>query len=32
MTTESVGDSQRAAEELARMSGELQTLVGTFRV
>jgi methyl-accepting chemotaxis protein len=32
MTTESVADSQRAAEELARMSGELQTLVGTFRV
>jgi methyl-accepting chemotaxis protein len=32
LTTESVADSQRASEELARMSGELQTLVGTFRV
>ena len=32
LTTESVADSQRAASELARMSGELQSLVGTFRV
>ncbi|KUL23597.1 methyl-accepting chemotaxis protein [Actinoplanes awajinensis] len=32
MTTENVSDSRRASEELARMSGELQTLVGTFRV
>ncbi|XVV15229.1 methyl-accepting chemotaxis protein [Actinoplanes sp. CA-131856] len=32
LTTESVTESQRAAEELARMSSDLQTLVGTFRV
>ncbi|UQU62862.1 methyl-accepting chemotaxis protein [Couchioplanes caeruleus] len=32
LTTESVGDSQRAAGELARMSAELQALVTTFRV
>ncbi|GAB7047003.1 hypothetical protein JCM9534A_21290 [Catenuloplanes indicus JCM 9534] len=32
LTSESVGDSQRASEELARMSGELQSLVATFRV
>jgi methyl-accepting chemotaxis protein len=32
MTTESVADSQRASEELARMSGDLQTLIGRFRV
>jgi methyl-accepting chemotaxis protein len=30
-TTESVADSLRAATELARMSGELQTLVSAFR-
>ncbi|WP_306208050.1 methyl-accepting chemotaxis protein [Actinoplanes sp. RD1] len=32
LTTESVADTQRAASELARMSTELQSLVGTFRV
>ncbi|MEV4703367.1 methyl-accepting chemotaxis protein [Actinoplanes sp. NPDC049316] len=32
LTTESVGDSQRAAGELARMSAELQSLVTAFRV
>ncbi|UQU62861.1 methyl-accepting chemotaxis protein [Couchioplanes caeruleus] len=32
VTTESVGESQRAARDLALMSGELQQLVGTFRV
>jgi methyl-accepting chemotaxis protein len=32
VTTESVGETQTAAEELARMSNELQKLVGTFRV
>jgi methyl-accepting chemotaxis protein len=32
LTTESVADTQRAAEELARMSGELQTMVNRFRV
>ncbi|MFI5934336.1 methyl-accepting chemotaxis protein [Actinoplanes sp. NPDC051494] len=32
MTTEGVADSQRAATELARMSGELQSMVGAFRV
>jgi methyl-accepting chemotaxis protein len=32
LTTEGVADSQHAAEELARMSAELQSLVGTFRV
>ncbi len=31
-TTAGVGDSQRAAGELARMSSELQQLVGSFRV
>ncbi|GAA2716025.1 methyl-accepting chemotaxis protein [Actinoplanes palleronii] len=31
-TTENVGDAQRASEELARMSSELQTLVNSFRV
>ncbi|MER7008296.1 methyl-accepting chemotaxis protein [Dactylosporangium sp. NPDC000555] len=31
LTTESVAESERAAQELARMSGELQVLVGTFR-
>ena len=31
-TTEGVGESQRAATELARMSGELTELVGRFRV
>ncbi|WP_203826517.1 methyl-accepting chemotaxis protein [Actinoplanes palleronii] len=32
LTTENVGDAQRASEELARMSSELQALVSTFRV
>ncbi|MFI5845197.1 methyl-accepting chemotaxis protein [Catenuloplanes sp. NPDC051500] len=32
MTSESVAEAQRASEELARMSGELQGLVSTFRV
>jgi len=32
LTTESIADTQRAAEELARMSGELQKMVGRFRV
>jgi methyl-accepting chemotaxis protein len=32
LTTESVADSQRASEELARMSSELQTLIGRFQV
>ncbi|AGL15945.1 methyl-accepting chemotaxis protein [Actinoplanes sp. N902-109] len=32
LTTESVADTQRAAEELARMSTDLQGLVSTFRV
>jgi methyl-accepting chemotaxis protein len=32
LTTEGVADSQHAADELARMSSELQSLVGTFRV
>ncbi|WP_213007742.1 methyl-accepting chemotaxis protein [Paractinoplanes toevensis] len=32
LTTESVNDSQRAAAELARMSSDLQSLVGAFRV
>ncbi|BBH67808.1 hypothetical protein ACTI_44930 [Actinoplanes sp. OR16] len=32
MTTENIGDAQRASEELARMSSELQTVVGGFRV
>ena len=32
MTTESVADTQHAAEELARMSSNLQTMVGAFRV
>ncbi len=31
-TTDGVGESQRAAVELARMSGELTDLVGRFRV
>ncbi len=31
-TTDGVGESQRAAVELARMSGELSELVGRFRV
>ncbi len=31
-TTDGVGESQRAAVELARMSGELTELVGRFRV
>jgi methyl-accepting chemotaxis protein len=31
-TTTGVGESQRAAADLARMSSELQTLVGQFRV
>jgi methyl-accepting chemotaxis protein len=32
LTTEGVAESLRAAEDLARMSSELQSLVGTFRV
>ena len=31
MTTQGVNDSQRASEDLARMSGELQSLIGRFR-
>jgi methyl-accepting chemotaxis protein len=31
-TTEGVGDAQRAVAELTRMSSELQTLVGQYRV
>jgi methyl-accepting chemotaxis protein len=30
-TTESVGESRRSADELASVSGELQSLVATFR-
>jgi methyl-accepting chemotaxis protein len=32
LTTESVADSQRASEDLARMSSELQTVIGRFQV
>ncbi|BCY08514.1 methyl-accepting chemotaxis protein [Actinoplanes sp. L3-i22] len=32
LTNENVADAQRAAAELAQMSGDLRTLVGTFRV
>jgi methyl-accepting chemotaxis protein len=32
LTTESVGESQRASEELARMSSQMQTIVARFRV
>jgi methyl-accepting chemotaxis protein len=32
LSTESLADSQRAVEELARMPGELQSLVGRFGV
>ncbi|HEY0359309.1 MAG TPA: hypothetical protein VGD11_12055, partial [Mycobacteriales bacterium] len=31
VTTESVAEARQAAGDLARMSGELQTLVGRFR-
>ncbi|MCW2566792.1 MAG: hypothetical protein JWN54_889, partial [Mycobacterium sp.] len=31
VTTESVSEAQAAAVDLARMSGELQTLVSRFR-
>jgi methyl-accepting chemotaxis protein len=31
LTTQGAGDSQQAVEELARMSTDLKTLVGTFR-
>jgi methyl-accepting chemotaxis protein len=31
ITTTGVGESQRAAADLARMSSELQALVGNFR-